>query len=409
MELDLQTKQLLANLLAKPSLVTQEHAGMLQNLVNQYPYYQPLHLLLAKASFNSDTANTLLATAALYNNGGLLHQVIHAPESLIQKPYQLISFSAIKAEELQVAEKEEVELTDEQEVFEEISELGIAQNNHYAVEEDEVFEEINEVSSVQTSGISLTDEQETFDEIIELNAAAYIPKKELKSPPFFEEEEKSAEETLPDEFAIESIVASDFFAFEKSFSADQVTVDQQKPAIPSVEEYDQEAEAQTVSKYDDDKLPYTFLWWLAKTRKEHEQIFQPYVTPKKNNNPDPSELQQQYVEHIFHLQTPFNIADEASKGPVNKQIAHKGADIIESFIKNEPQIRPPKAEQINTENKAKKSAEDHNDLVSETLAAIYIEQMLYHKAIDTYEKLSLKFPEKSRYFADLIQSLEKKI
>lgn len=409
MELDLQTKQLLANLLAKPSLVTQEHAGMLQNLVNQYPYYQPLHLLLAKASFNSDTANTQLATAALYNNGGLLHQVIHAPESLIQKPYQLISFSAIKAEELQVAEKEEVELTDEQEVFEEISELGIAQNNHYAVEEDEVFEEINEVSSVQTSGISLTDEQETFDEIIELNAAAYIPKEELKSPPFFEEEEKSAEETLPDEFAIESIVASDFFAFEKSFSTDQITTNEQKPAIPSVEEYDQEAEAQTVSKYDDDKLPYTFLWWLAKTRKEHEQIFQPYVTPKKNNNPNPSELQQQYVEHIFHLQTPFNIADEASKGSINKQITHKGADIIESFIKNEPQIRPPKAEQINTENKAKKSAEDHNDLVSETLAAIYIEQMLYHKAIETYEKLSLKFPEKSRYFADLIQSLEKKI
>ena len=35
--------------------------------------------------------------------------------------------------------------------------------------------------------------------------------------------------------------------------------------------------------------------------------------------------------------------------------------------------------------------------------------MLYDKAIETYEKLSLKFPEKSRYFADLIQSIEKKI
>lgn len=409
MELDLQTKQQLANLLAKPSLVTQEHAGMLQNLVNKYPYYQPLHLLLAKASFSGETQKNQLATAALYNNGGLLYQVIHSPEGFVQKPHHLVSFSAIKADDLQVAEKTAIELADEQEVFEEINELSIAQNNHYEGEEDEVFEEINEVSSVQTSNTSLTDEQETFDEIIELNAAAYIPTEELKPAPVFEEKEKSAEETLPDEFAIESIVASDFFAFEKSFSADQITVDEQKPAIPLVEEYDQEAEAQTVSKYDDDKLPYTFLWWLAKTRKEHEQIFQPYVTPKKNNNPNPSELQQQYVEHIFHLQTPFNVADEASKGPINKQIAHKGADIIESFIKNEPQIRPPKAEQINTENKAKKSAEDHNDLVSETLAAIYIEQMLYHKAIDTYEKLSLKFPEKSRYFADLIQSLEKKI
>lgn len=409
MELDLQTKQQLANLLAKPSLVTQEHAGMLQNLVNKYPYYQPLHLLLAKASFSGENQNTELATAALYNNGGLLHQVIHTPESLVQKTYHLVSFGAIKADELPVAEKTAIEIADEQEVFEEINELGIAQDKHYEVEEDEVFEEINEVSSVQTSNVTLTDEQETFDEIIELNAAAYIPTEELKPAPVFEEEEKSAEETLPDEFAIESIVASDFFAFEKSFSPDQITIEEQKPAIPLVEEYDQEAEAQTVSKYDDDKLPYTFLWWLAKTRKEHEQIFQPYVTPKKSNNQNPSELQQQYVEHIFHLQTPFNVADEASKGPINKQITHKGADIIESFIKNEPQIRPPKAEQINTENKAKKSAEDHNDLVSETLAAIYIEQMLYHKAIDTYEKLSLKFPEKSRYFADLIQSLEKKI
>ena len=409
MELDLQTKQQLANLLAKPSLVTQEHADMLQNLVNKYPYYQPLHLLLAKASFNASSANTQLATAALYNNGGLLHQVIHTPENLVQKPYSLVSFSAIKADELPIAEKTAIELADEQEVFEEINELGIAQNNHYEVEEDEVFEEINEVSPVQTSNATLTDEQETFDEIIELNAAEFIPTEELKPAPILEEEEISAEETLPDEFAIESIVASDFFAFEKSFSPDQITVDEQKPAIPLVEEYDQEAEAQTVSKYDDDKLPYTFLWWLAKTRKEHEQIFQPYVTPKKNNNPNPNELQQQYVEHIFHLQTPFNVANEASKGPINKQITHKGADIIDSFIKNEPQIRPPKAEQINTENKAKKSAEDHNDLVSETLAAIYIEQMLYHKAIDTYEKLSLKFPEKSRYFADLIQSLEKKI
>ena len=322
MELDIKTKQQLTDLLANPTTVSDAHINLLNDLVSAYPYYQPLHLLLAKASRNTTNYEHLLATASLYNGGSLVHQLIFNPETLNQ----------------------EVDITRE---------------------------------------IKVSDEQETFDEIAEVDSVAFAS-------------------------AIESIVSSDFFAFEQNFNSEQVTND--TLIVTQPEEYNQEAEAQsTVSKYDDDKLPYTFLWWLAKTRKEHEQIFQPYVSPKQPSLNQQGELEHQFVEHIFHLQTPFNIADEVRKGPINLQNKPKGIEIIDSFIKNDPQIKAPKAEQINTENKAKKSAEDNYDLVSETLAAIYIEQMLYHKAIDTYEKLSLKFPEKSRYFADLIQSLEKKI
>jgi hypothetical protein len=414
MELDLHTKQHLANLLAKPAMVSLADADLLSDLAKKYPYYQPLHLLLAKANANDST----LATAALYNGGALLHQVIHQPESLVSSKLNLVNAGAIKADENQTYEQiessEDLEpagtLADEQETFEEIAEINTSPVTEDKVEkeveeEDKVYEEIAELDI--PPAVEPEQEEEVFEEIAEVDAIAFAPvEDEIKT------QDEVAAETLPDELAIESIVTSDFFAFEKSFTTEiSATPKSETKVFTQPEEYDQEAEAQTVSKYDDDKMPYTFLWWLAKTRKEHEQIFQPYVTPKKGNDTPaaPGELQQQYVEHIFHLQTPFNVADEANRGPLNKQIAHKGADIIDSFIKNEPQIRPPKAEQINNENKAKKSAEDHNDLVSETLAAIYIEQMLYHKAIDTYEKLSLKFPEKSRYFADLIQSLEKKI
>ena len=390
MELDLHTKQHLSNLLAKPAMVTPADADMLLNLAKTYPYYQPLHLLLAKAKANTLNSEHSFASAALYNGGQLLHQIIHQPENLIASKLNLVSFAAIKADEnlanQQLESAEEIEFIahlvaepDEQEVFEEIAELNIHQPVQPAQETDEVF-----------------------DEIAEVNTEAYAPTAI--------DTVEAKEEVTTNELAIENIVASDFFAFEKSFGVEPTATQKAEPkTITQPEEYDQEAEAQTISKYDDDKLPYTFLWWLAKTRKEHEQIFQPYVTPKQQVSSNQGELQQQYVEHIFHLQTPFNVADETTKGPLNKQIITKGTEIINSFIKNEPQIRPPKAEQINNENKAKKSAEDHNDLVSETLAAIYIEQILYHKAIDTYEKLSLKFPEKSRYFADLIQSLEKKI
>lgn len=383
MELDFQTKQQLANLLAHPATVTKAHAPMLSRLAAAFPYYQPLHLLLAKTHVGDANHQKTLATAALYNNGRLVHQVLYSPETLTKLNVNIVG--AIKADEnTQPITAAEIAI-DEQETFEEIVELNPAQTNTAPLSEEEIFDEIAEVDPT-----SFALNEATVSEVSSVN------------PP--------AEDTLPDEIAIENIVSTDFFAFEKSFNTEQVVVEEkEKPTIPLVEEYDQEAEAQTVSKYDDDKLPYTFLWWLAKTRKEHEQIFQPYVTQKTPPATPHNELQQQYVEHIFHLQTPFNVADEANRGPVNKVVATKGATIIDNFIKNEPQIRAPKPEQINNENKAKQSAEDHNDLVSETLAAIYIEQMLYHKAIDTYEKLSLKFPEKSRYFADLIQSLEKKI
>ncbi len=418
MELDLEMKQQLAELLAKPTLVTQAHVAMLAELTKAYPYYQPLHLLLAKASLGSAEHEHQLATAALYNNGSLLHQIIYRPDSLTTTAIDVVH--PLKEEHLAVQ-------ADEQEVFDEIAEVATAPNETAVIEtpidEQETFDEIAELESPAPTGTSEAttggdlaeqpaDEQEIFDEIAELDVKEFVAAvEETEVQP-----EAGTAETTPqtspiaDDMAIGSIVATDFFAFEKSFKTEQGDTEvATTEAIAKPEEYDQEAEDQTVSKYNDDKLPYTFLWWLAKTRKEHEQIFQPYVTPK---NPAPApvtgELQHQYVEHIFHIQTPFT-ADEADAKGVAERPLTKGDEIIEAFIKSEPQIGPPKPEQINNENKAKKSAEDNYDLVSETLASIYIEQMLYHKAIDTYEKLSLKFPEKSRYFADLIQSLEKKI
>lgn len=207
---------------------------------------------------------------------------------------------------------------------------------------------------------------------------------------------------------VDRATRQDFFAFEKELSTD---IGADPPVVETV--VPAEPEVSFVSKYDDDKLPYSFLWWLAKTRKEHEQIFQPYAQPsepaKKQENKKDSEFQQQYVEHIFHIQTPFDVADHLAEYPKAEGKSTKGAEIIEKFLKEDPTISAPKLEQINSDNKAKKSAEDHYDLVTETLAKIYIEQMLYPKAIDTYKKLSLKYPEKSLYFADLIKSIEKKL
>ena len=345
-------KQQLVALIADPGKVSPEDAPMLRDLVLLYPYFQPAHLLLAKATAGQADGNEQLATAVLYTNGALLHDLLHTPEDLMDAEFNIVSYPSSGND------------TGEPEALDE------------AV-----------IDEVQSENSEVADEEEVFEEIGEVDVA------EFRSP------------------ILENIVATDFFAFQDNFQIEEYRegdADEEEPEpVPEP----------VISKYDDDKLPYTFLWWLAKTRKEHQQIFQPYATPrqehagselKKEAAKSSPELQQQYVEHIFHMQSAFD-GIEQEYSPVAFKKNSKGSEIIESFIKNEPQISPPKPEAINNENKARKSAEDHNDLVSETLANIYIEQMLYDKAIETYEKLSLKFPEKSRYFADLIQSLEKKI
>ena len=56
---------------------------------------------------------------------------------------------------------------------------------------------------------------------------------------------------------------------------------------------------------------------------------------------------------------------------------------------------------------AKRSLEDQFDISSETLAELLVKQELYPKAIDMYERLKLKFPQKSVYFAGKIEELIK--
>ena len=83
-------------------------------------------------------------------------------------------------------------------------------------------------------------------------------------------------------------------------------------------------------------------------------------------------------------------------------------DLIEKFIKNEPRIVAGKSEFYSPGNMARRSAIDHEDLISETLARIYAQQGNISKAIDAYQRLSLKNPEKSTYFAALIKELEER-
>ena len=91
---------------------------------------------------------------------------------------------------------------------------------------------------------------------------------------------------------------------------------------------------------------------------------------------------------------------------IEKENFRKNAEaLIDQFIKSQPKI-VAKKEFYTAENRAKKSVEETGDIASETLANIYAAQGKLQKAIQTYERLILRFPEKKAYFAGQISQLK---
>ena len=80
-------------------------------------------------------------------------------------------------------------------------------------------------------------------------------------------------------------------------------------------------------------------------------------------------------------------------------------DLIDKFIKNSPKINIDKEYKSDIEIIPESKIKD--DLITETLAKIYIDQKKYNKAMKAYNILSLKYPKKSSFFADQINDIKK--
>ncbi|WP_338039070.1 hypothetical protein [Maribacter litopenaei] len=99
--------------------------------------------------------------------------------------------------------------------------------------------------------------------------------------------------------------------------------------------------------------------------------------------------------------------ESTNEEPSKKAVLKKQKfDRIDKFIAENPKIVPK--ENIKSSFDPKDSIKiDKNELMTETLARVYPEQKKYKKAIQAYKILSLKYPEKSSFFADRIKSVQK--
>lgn len=82
----------------------------------------------------------------------------------------------------------------------------------------------------------------------------------------------------------------------------------------------------------------------------------------------------------------------------------KKLELIDKFIETNPKIIPvAKDAAVPT---IEPFSEDTSHLMTETLARVYLEQKKYSKAIQAYEILILKYPEKSSFFANRISDIK---
>jgi len=453
--------KLFANFIADPSAIHADDANTLENALEKFPFCQILNLFYSRSLSiaNSDLVEQQIdKTALLIPERKILYTILKEPENLRihegMKPSE-----SVRSEE-QISEEPERNPSENIHQFSEESLIDIPQiidtddtgrtENHSdsdseTIAQNEAPEEKVDLQLIGNEPEPWLEEMDTtpenkeeksnegrllsegdVEEIIAnpSQSATNLNSKETVETSLLENDFQTINENLPLEElefmmeiepSMQSKNVEEFSETEKSTAEDPPVTSPVATSTEAVSEprnMDLESE-QKISKYDDDKMPYSFLWWLSKTRMEHANTYQPYVDFRldvsqsiKKSSVD--QLNSQIIENIFHLQSPL---EQVENGPktVPFQIKRKEDSILEKFIKEEPQIKPPNSQKLDTENKARKSAEDANDLVSETLAHIYADQMLYEKAIATYKKLSLKVPEKSTYFADRILELEKKV
>lgn len=125
----------------------------------------------------------------------------------------------------------------------------------------------------------------------------------------------------------------------------------------------------------------SFIDWLKKKKKGEEALL---------------EEREEENEILFD-------ATAANEAAIMQETAATSGDQLDLFIANQIVLKK------NRKKKPARKTKKKQGLISETLAEVYLSQQKYQEAIDTYEALTLKFPQKSSYFARQIEIVKKNL
>jgi hypothetical protein len=348
-------RQQFISYIQEPEILSDDSAAFLESLVKEYPFFQTAHLLYAKnlSNQNSIQYNNQLKVAAAYSGD---RKVL----------YNLISKN--KPAELKVVERKPV-------FVEPVTETLVIPVVQPDVKQEKLIENIE-----QKVGKLLDEKIEILS--FKLEANAKVIEQRLSEVEHKTEEVKPVVAEIKPPKDIQLV-----YSIEKGFEGGL------KPPVDASEISDLTKDAINEAIDASVEMQMSQLMYEEKKKKQQEAI---------------------KIEHEKGLDKnavqPFSVWLKSTKRFETKKEATRQQvfDMIDEFTrKQETEGVRPRVEFFSPENMAKKSVELDESIITETLAKILVKQKEYSKAIRAYEMLSLKYPEKSVFFATQILEIKK--
>jgi hypothetical protein len=372
------------DIIREPRHLDSAQVAELESIVKEYPFFESAHLLYAKGLHQYNALNysrQLRKTAIVANSRAVLYELLHPKEPAVL--YQLVAKEPeIVPEPIAELVKPEVPVVEPEKKTEE--ETPPLSRNPVTITSDEI--KVVYITTVPKTPELVPEKEEKV-------LAKEQPVAE-KTPevPKTEEPLLTKESTTGDEIAIIQSIENETEA-PAELSGEEIlnrSIGQEisRGIIQSYVETEliktPELQKEEIQK------PLSFTDWLNRVKTEAGTISKTEVKP-----PEPIKKSVPKEEK----------QPKPEKKPSNLE---QNKNIIDKIIDSDPgRIKLGTNKFFTPASDAKQSLLENEHLVTETLAKIYALQGNISKAIRAYEILSLKFPQKSVYFASLIEKLKK--
>ncbi len=351
--------------LENPATLSAETTTQLQGVIKEFPWFQTAQLLYVKNLHNQNSihyGNQLKIAAAYTSDRTVLYELIGGRSELRKKE------SRIKNQE--VAVKKEVSLiqqpvTSDQKqettkVLDEVQEFKLKTQESLLKAQELLLE--SQESLLKTQEIRIKAQEVTLKTLVETE----VDKKEKEK-----EKQKQSEGTVVEKKKEENII----------------------PVFEDVEK----------AKTDMASLNQDILGEAVNASIGLEVTDVTSTTETAGEVQEEEDLIDKSGTHSFNEWLKL-MSKGTSKAEKEKIVL---SQLIDKFIVEQPSITR-KAEFYSPVDRARESVKENEELVTETLARIFEQQGNYAKAIKAYEKLILKYPGKSAFFATRIKEIREK-